>query len=151
MSTQFEPPREPPVSPRPDPSRASVGELFGEVSKDLSTLIRQEIALAKAETTQSAKEAGKGAGMLGGAGWATHFVLLFLSVALWWGLGTAIGSGNTWPALGWSAIIVAIIWAIIAAVLYSMGRKRLRRTEGLPQTADTVKKIPDALKGQERS
>jgi hypothetical protein len=151
MSTQYEPPRQPVAGdPGPQPTDASVGELFGEISKDLSTLIRQEIALAKAETAQSAKQAGKGAGMLGGAAWSSHFVLLFLSLALWWALGALLGTGDN-PALGWAALIVAIIWAVIALILASMGRRQLRRTQGLPQTADTVKKIPDALKGQERS
>ena len=72
--------------------------------------MRQELELAKAELQQSASRAGKGAGMLGGAAVAGYFVLLFLSVALWWAIGSATG-------LGWSALIVAVIWAIIAAVL----------------------------------
>lgn len=134
-----------------DVASASVGDLFGEVTKDISTLIRQEFALAKAETQESAKKAGTGAGMLGGAAWAANFVLLFLSIALWWGLGALIGEGDAEPALGWSALIVTIIWAIIAAVLAAKGRQELKATKGLPQTAQTVKKIPDALKGQEPS
>ena len=154
MSTQYEPdPRtaagRPPESASAAASNASVGDLFAEVSRDLSTLIRQEIALAKAETTVSAKQAGKGAGMLGGAAWATHFVLLFLSVALWWALGTTIGEGSADPSLGLSALIVAVIWAVIAAVLALTGRKKMRETRGLPDTAESVKKIPDALRGQE--
>ncbi len=150
MSTQFEPGSQPVGgASAPRAESASVGELFGEVSRDLSTLIRQEIALAKAETTESARQAGKGAGMLGGAAWATHFVLLFASLALWWALGAWIGAGDDRPALGWAALIVAVIWAIVAAVLAARGRKQLRQTRGLPDTAESVKKIPDALKGQE--
>jgi hypothetical protein len=42
-----------------------------------------------------------------------------------------------------------VIWGIIAAVLAAMGRKSLRAVRGLPETADTVKRIPDALKGNE--
>ena len=53
--------------PAPD-SRPSVGEAFSEVAADLSTLMRQEVELAKAELRQSATRAGKGAGMLAGAG-----------------------------------------------------------------------------------
>jgi len=120
----------------------SVGELVSEVSRDLSTLIRQEIELAKAEATQSAKRAGKGAGMFGGAGVAGHMVLLFLSLALWWALGTVMGGG-------WSGLIVAALWAVVAAVLAARGRSELKAVEGLPQTADSVKKIPDALRGHE--
>ena len=120
----------------------SLGELISEVPEDLSSLMRQELELAKAELQQSATRAGKGAGMLGGAAVAGYFVLLFLSVALWWAIGSATG-------LGWSAVIVAVIWGIIGAVLATAGRKSLRSVRGLPKTADTVKKIPDALKGNE--
>ena len=120
----------------------SLGELISEVTEDLSTLMRQELELAKAELQQSASRAGKGAGMLGGAGVAGYFVLLFASIALWWAIGAATG-------LGWSAVIVAVIWAIIAAVLAIVGRNSLKSVRGIPKTADTVKKIPDALKGNE--
>jgi hypothetical protein len=127
----------------------SVGELFGRVSEDLSTLIRQEMALAKAEAAESAKKAGKGIGMFGGAGVAGHFVLLFLSLALWWALGAWIGDGSAEPALGWAGLIVAVLWGIVAAVLALTGKKNVQQVEGIPQTTDTVKKIPTALKGQE--
>jgi hypothetical protein len=135
----------------PDPSNASLGELFGNVTRDISTLMRQEVALAKAEVKQSATQAGKGAGLFAGAGIAGHFVLLFLSLALWWLLGAWIGDGGDRPALGWSALIVAVIWGAIAAVLAVMGRKETQRAKGIPQTTDTMKKIPDALKGQEHA
>ncbi|WP_019136748.1 phage holin family protein [Cellulomonas massiliensis] len=132
-----------PASPPPGRSEdASVGELLGEVTRDLSTLMRQEIALAKAEVSESAKRAGKGAGMLAGAGVAGHMVLLFLSIALWWALGSAIGRG-------WSAVVVAVVWAVVAAVLALRGRTQLREVEGLPETADSVRKIPHALQGHE--
>jgi hypothetical protein len=120
----------------------SLGDLISEVTTDLSTLMRQELELAKAEAQQSAARAGKGAGLLGGAGVAGYFVLLFLSIALWWAIGSATG-------LGWSALIVAVIWGIVGAVLYTMGRNSLKSVRGIPKTADTVKKIPDALKGNE--
>lgn len=119
--------------------KESLGSLMSQVSSDLSTLIRQEIALAKAELSETAKHAGKGVGMFGGAGVAGHFVLLFLSIALWAALGaTAIGSA-------WSAVIVAAIWAIIAAVLALLGKKNLDQADGAPQTAQTLKEVPDAL------
>ncbi len=120
----------------------SLGELISEVTGDLSTLMRQELELAKAELQQSASRAGKGAGMLGGAAIAGYFVLLFVSVALWWAIGAGTG-------LGWAAVIVAVIWAIIAAILAIAGRSSLKSVRGIPKTADSVKKIPDALKGNE--
>ena len=127
-----------------DPTeRPSLGTLLSEITSDLSTLMRQEVALAKAEITQSAKTAGKGAGMLSGAAVAGHFVLLFLSLALMWGL------GDLFDNLGWAAVVVALLWAVVAAVLAMKGRSELKDVEGAPKTADTVKKIPNALKGHE--
>ncbi len=123
-------------------AKPSLGDLLSNVSSDLSTLVRQEIALAKAEATQSAKQAGTGAGLLAGAGVGGHFVLLFLSLALMWVIGGGIG-------LGWASLIVAVIWAIIAAILALVGRKKLKQAPGLPETTETLKQAPNALKGQE--
>jgi hypothetical protein len=130
--------------PPPAAEQQSVGDLLARVSSDLSTLMRQEVALAKAEVTQSAKQAGKGAGMFAGAGVAGHFVLLFISIALWWGIGDKTGHG-------WSALIVAVIWAIIAAILAARGRKEMKNVTGVPRTTDTVKKIPSAVAGNEET
>ncbi|MDN4598063.1 phage holin family protein [Leifsonia virtsii] len=128
--------------PSPAEERAatsSLGELLGEVSRDLSTLIRQEMELAKAEIRQTATRAGKGAGLLGGAGYAGLMAVFFLSIALWWALGYLVGNA-------WSAVIVAVIWAIVALVLYLVGRKQLKTVKGAPQTVETVKEIPPTLK-----
>jgi hypothetical protein len=130
-----------PTTSAPD-SRASVGELFSEVAEDLSTLLRQEVELAKAELRQSATRAGKGAGLLAGAGVSGHMVLLFASVGAWWGIGDATGHG-------WSALIVAAIWLVIAAILGLMGRREISAVPGIPQTTQTVKQIPDAIRGNE--
>lgn len=128
---------------QPDPpDRPSLGDLIGAVTQDLSLLVRQEVELAKAELTQSAKRAGTGSGMLAGAGVAGHFVLLFASIALWWGL--PIGKA-------WSALVLALIWGVVAAVLALRGRRELRRVTGAPRTAETMKKIPNALKGDEEA
>ena len=120
----------------------SLGELFASLTGDVSTLMRQEVALAKAEVRQSATQAGAGVGMLVGAGVAGFFVLLFLSNALWTALDGLVGTA-------WAAVIVAVLWAVIAAVLAMVGKSRLKRVEGVPQTAETVKQIPNALKGHE--
>ncbi|MEA3551889.1 phage holin family protein, partial [Pseudarthrobacter sp. C1] len=75
-------PEMPPSEAHLKADNASLGELLGDVTRDLSTLMRQEVELAKAELKQSATKAGKGSGMLAGAGVAGHFVLVFLSLAL---------------------------------------------------------------------
>ena len=133
--------------PEDTTSRPSVGELLGHITEDLSTLMRQEVALAKAEATQSAKKAGKGAGMLSGAAVAGHFVLLFLSLALTFALADLMG--ETEHKLGLAALIVAVLWGVIAAVLALKGKKEVQQVQGLPKTAETVKKIPAAAKGHE--
>lgn len=137
MSSQI--PEMPPSEAHMKADNASLGELLGDVTRDLSTLMRQEVELAKAEAKQSATRAGKGAGMLAGAGVGGHFVLLFLSLALMWALGAIM-------PLGWSALIVAVVWGIIAAVLASIGRKELKQIKGLPQTGETLSEIPPTLK-----
>jgi Putative Actinobacterial Holin-X, holin superfamily III len=126
----------------PADSRPSAGELFSDVAEDLSTLMHQEVELAKAELRQSASRGAKGAGLLGGAGISGHMALLFASIAAWWSIGGAIGHG-------WSALIVAGIWLVVAAVLGLMGRREISAVTGIPRTTATMKKIPDAVKGNE--
>lgn len=125
-----------------DVSSVSVGELIGEVTQDLSTLMRQELALAKAEVKEEAVKAAQGAGMLGAAGFAGYMVLLFASIAGWWGLAEVM-------AKGWAALIVTGIWAVIGAVLFVRGRQRMREINPKPErTTETVKELPDAIKGR---
>ncbi len=125
-------------------ANTSLGDLLGEVSRDISTLMRQEVELAKAEVRESAKRAGTGAGLMGGAGYAALMTVFFLSIALWWALGTLVGNG-------WSALIVAGVWAIVATILFVVGKSAMRRVKGMPQTIDTVKHIPDTLKKNEEN
>ena len=129
----------------PDVSQRSVGELIGEVTDDLSTLMRQELTLAKAELQVEAAKSGKAAGMFGGAALAGHMLLLFLSIALWWGLGNAIGRA-------WAGLVVALLWGIVAAALFVTGRKKMREVHPKPErTMSTLKEVPDALKGRQEA
>jgi membrane protein implicated in regulation of membrane protease activity len=82
-----------------------------------------------------ASKAGKGAGMLAGAGVAGHLLLIFISLALMFGLSALFDMG-----LGWSALIVAVLWGIVAAVLAASGRKKLREVNPKPErTVETLK------------
>ena len=127
---------------RPDVTDSSVGQLISEVTSDLSKLMRQELELAKAEVRQEATKSGKALGMLGGAGFAGYMVALFVSIALWWALANVMDEG-------WAALIVAALWAVIGAVLATVGRKRLRAVNPKPErTIQTLKEVPDALKGR---
>ncbi|WP_458040941.1 MULTISPECIES: phage holin family protein [Bacteria] len=135
------------TDPTPSEAKAastSLGDLFGEVSRDMSTLIRQEVALAKAELTESAARSAKGAGLVGGGGYAALMGVFFLSLALWWALGTLIGGG-------WSAVVVAVIWAVIALILFLVGRSQFKTVQGAPQTMETLKEIPETLKRNEEN
>jgi hypothetical protein len=123
-----------------DVGSVSVAALVGEVTQDLSTLMRQELELAKAEVKQEAVKTGKAAGMLGGAGFAGYLTLLFASIALWWGLANVMDQG-------WAALIVTGIWALIGAVLFMVGRRRLQEVHPTPErTAETVKELPGTLR-----
>ncbi|GAA1446087.1 phage holin family protein [Leifsonia poae] len=133
--------------PTPSEQKAantSLGDLLGEVTRDVSTLMRQELELAKAEVKESATRAGKGAGLLGGAGYAAVMGVLFISIAVWWALGYLVGNA-------WSGLIVAVIWLVVALVLYLQGRKALKSVAGAPQTVDTIKEIPETLKRNEEN
>jgi Putative Actinobacterial Holin-X, holin superfamily III len=125
---------------RPDVEGTSVGQLISEVTTDLSTLMRQELQLAKAEVTAEAKKAGQGAGLFGAAGFAGYMVLLFLSLALMWGLTNVMDTG-------WAGLIVALVWAVIGAVAFVMGRARFKQVNPKPErTVDTLQQVPGALK-----
>lgn len=119
---------------------ASTGDLLGEVTKELSVLMRQELALARAEMMAEAKKAARAWGMFGGAGFAGYMVLVFASIAAWWGLAEVM-------APGWAALIVTVIWAVIGAVLYTQGKQRMREVHPRPeQTAETVREVSGTLK-----
>jgi hypothetical protein len=143
------------TEPRPEPRTAgaggqdisdtSVGDLVGRVAQDVALLMRQELDLAKTEVKEQIAKSGKAAGMFGGAGFAGYMVLLFGSIAAWWGLANVMDQG-------WAALIVAAIWAIAGAVLYAVGRDRMKAVNPKPElTVETVKQLPNTLKGARRS
>jgi hypothetical protein len=120
----------------------SIGAVVGDITANLSTLMRQEVALAKAELRQSGSRAGKGVGLFAGAAVAGLLLLVFVSVSAWWGLGLYIENQ-------WSALVVAAVWAVLAVILFLAGRAELKRVRGLPHTTETLSKVPNALKGHE--
>jgi len=118
----------------------SIGQLISDISDDLSHLFRQEVALAKAEIQVEAKKAGAAAGMLGGAGFAGYLAVVLLSFAVVFGLANVMDAG-------WAALIVAVVWAVIGAVLYANGRRTLRTVSPVPQrTVQTLKEDAQWLK-----
>src|SRR6195952_3101109 len=89
-----------------DPREQSIGSLLKQLSEETSTLVRQELALARAELEQQGKRAGIGAGMLGGAGVAGLLTLGALTATLIAVLDTAM---DTWIA----ALIATVVWAAV--------------------------------------
>jgi uncharacterized membrane protein YqjE len=121
-----------PATPQPGETR-SLGQIVGDITSDMSTLVRQEIDLAKSEMKQEVSKLGKGAGMLGAAGLAGYFTLFFLSFALTYLL-------DNWMPLELGALIVALLWGIAAAVLALRGRKEIKQANpALPVTQQTIK------------
>jgi uncharacterized membrane protein YqjE len=131
---------------RGDPRDQPIGELLKQLSQETTTLVRQELELAKAEMTEKAKEGGKGAGLLGGAGVGGLLALGALTATVMGLLDTAM---KFWLA----ALIVTIIWAAIAGVLALQGRKKLQDA-GPPvpeQAQESVKEDVQWAKTQSRS
>lgn len=117
----------------PDVEGRSVGELLSEVTGDLSKLMRQEVALAKVELKEEAAKAGKASGLLGGAGAVGYLVLVFLSLALMFALDEVM-------PMGWAALLTAVILGIVAAILFVVGRNKLKQVNPKPeQTVETLK------------
>jgi uncharacterized protein YacL len=120
-----------------------MGELFKQLSDDLSTLVRQELKLAQAEMTEKGRKAGVGIGMFGGAGIVALLALGALTTCLIAALSTGM---EVWIA----ALIVTVIYGAIAGVLALNGRDRV--TEAMPpvseQTIETVKEDAQWAKTQ---
>jgi uncharacterized membrane protein YqjE len=118
----------------PDDARdRGIGELVKDLASQTSTLVRQEIKLAQAEVAEKGKVAGRGAGMLAGAAIAALLMLGTLTALLVIALDSAM---PLWLA----ALIVTLLWGVVAAVLAQAGRKALQSaTPPAPQTVETVK------------
>jgi MFS family permease len=124
----------------------SIGELFSKLSTETSTLIRQEMALARAELSEKGREAGKGAGFLGGAGVVGLLAAGALTAAIILLLDLAMAA---WLA----ALIVAVVYGAVAAVLALRGRDRIQAAAPpVPeQTVETVKEDAAWAKTRARS
>ena len=106
-----------------------IGELLHDLSDELTTLLRQEVELAKAELSVKGKRAGQGAGMFGGAGLFGLYALGALTAAAILALATAVA--------GWlAALIVALVYGAIAGVLALTGKSKVAAaTPPVPEQA----------------
>jgi hypothetical protein len=121
-------------------SDASMGTLVAGIQQDITTLVRGEIELAKAELRESAKRAGAGAGMLGAAAFLVLLAVVLISIALGYGL-VALGLH---PA--WAFLIVAGFYLIVAAVLGLLGRNQLQGIKGPERAQRAATTIAQALR-----
>jgi len=121
----------------------SLGDLFSDLSRETTTLVRKEVQLAKAELTQSATEAARGIGMLVAGGAVAYAGLLFLLLAIVFGL---IEAG--WDA--WlSALVVGLVVAAIGAILVLRARESLKPANLAPRrTVETLKEDQEWAKEQ---
>src|SRR6188472_2944511 len=114
-------------------STRSLGEIVGDITQDMSTLIRQEMDLAKSEMKREVAKLGKGAGMFGGAGATGYLTLIFLSLALVYLL-------DNWMPVELAALIVALLWGLVTAALAAKGRQEIKNANPkLPVTQQTLK------------
>ncbi len=123
-----------------------IADLLKRLSQETSTLVRQELELAKAEMSVKAKEGGKGAGFLGGGAVAG---LLFLGALT----ATLMGILDTFMVFWLAALIVTVLWGAVAAVLALQGKNKLQ--EAAPpvpeQAQQSVKEDVAWAKTQSRS
>ncbi len=120
---------------------ASLGDLVSRLSDEAGNLVRTHIELAKAEVKEEVKNAAAGVGLLAGGGVAAHLALIVLSIAASWGLAEVM-------PIGLAFLVVGVIWVVVAAVLYVIGRERLRRVEPPRQTMEEIQEDKEWLKRQ---
>jgi hypothetical protein len=129
-----------------DKHEQPLGELFRELSQDLTTLVRREMDLAKAELAQKGRRAGIGAGLFGGAGVVGLGAFGALTACFILALAHAMPA---WLA----ALVVTVVYAAVAGLLALQGRTKVQQaTPPVPeQTVETVKEDVQWAKTQLRS
>ncbi len=129
---------------QPQRDERSIGELFAELARETSTLVRQEVQLAKTEMTQKVTSAGKDAGLIGAGGALAYAGLLAVLAAVIIGLGEFI-------PLWISALIVGLVVIGIGYMLVQQGLSALKRIDPTPrQTMETLKEDTEWAKEQTR-
>jgi hypothetical protein len=128
------------TTPNTTPER-TLGQLVADATNDMSSIARSEIALAKAEITADAKQAGKGAGMFAGAGVMGFLGFVLLLFAVVYGL---VAAGlSVWL----SFLIVAVVLFVVAGILALVGKKAVSKVQGKPErTIVTTQETIAAIK-----
>ncbi len=120
----------------------SLGELFAELSRETSHLVRQEVQLAKTEMSQKASEAGKDIGYLAVGGAVAYAGFLAIVAAL-------VGLLALWLPVWASALVVGIVVAGIGYYFVNSGMKKLKQMSFAPErTIETLKEDKEWAKDQ---
>ncbi|MBK5224860.1 MAG: phage holin family protein [Acidimicrobiia bacterium] len=114
-----------PASARPDPE-PSLATLFGELSEETKLMVRLETELAKAELGEALDHAKKAGAGFGAAGVLGYIAVMFLSFAAAFGLAEILPTGVAF-------LIVAVVWAVAAAIGFGIGRKNLNALDPVPR------------------
>lgn len=122
------------VPVEPQTSDKSLGELVATATKDMSALLRQEVELAKAELKRDIAKAGKGVGLFSGAGVLGLLAVVFLSVALAYGI-----AGLFDISVGWGFLVLGVLYLVVAGVLALLGKKQISKVGPPEKTIATVK------------
>lgn len=119
-------------------------ELWGDMTRQAGTLVRQEIELAKLETKEQVVRAGKAGVMFGASGLAGFMALQLLSFAAAWGLAAVLPDGIAF-------LIVGLVYLVVAAILLGVARKRAAEVQLVPeQTVATLKEDVRWARAQRR-
>ena len=119
---------------QPVPDDRSLGELFGDLTREMSTLVRQEARLAQTEIGQKAARVGKDVGMLAAGGAVAYAGLLALVAAV---IALLVQAGMTWWG---SALLVGVIVAAIGGILVWKGLDALKHEDLAPrETVESIK------------
>lgn len=131
-----------PLRTEPKQADKSLGQLVGDMTSELSSLMRKEVELAKVELKEEVGRAGKAGGMLGAGAVTAYFALLFGSLALAWLLDQAM-------PVALAFFIVGALYGVAAAVLIGRGRQQIKHVDPVPrQTVETLKEDVEWAKTQ---
>jgi uncharacterized membrane protein YqjE len=125
------------TSQNDDALERTLGQLVADATRDISSIVHSEVALAKAEMAADAKKAGLGAGMFVAAGTLAFLALILLLIAAAYGL-VALGLAP-WLAF----LIVAVVLLVIGAILVFVGKQSFDNLKGKPERA--IKSTQDTI------
>jgi len=142
------PPPIPPTGPPPPPEQRSIADLVVEVSENASTLVREEIELAKAEVSEKVSKLARGAGIGVAAGAFAFLALIMILHGIAWVLGEELFSGNIWAGY----FVTAAIFLLLAALAGWIASKALKAgAPPMPEQAIEEAKLTKEMLEREAS